>query len=188
MAGKREDPVLQPARQRGTAVLSVSSCFRSSTDWFLSLLQKRLAHGSNKFSMSFWPVFKRSTSARTEIGSKSMLPAQLSLSIYWSKQSLPLPFHPPPPPPFFSPLYSIYNFSLPHLFPVHYSSYRTFKTRFFCYATFPALFKQQMSRKSSAALWGPTRPLKVQWLKRCKGNVMMSTSFVLNIKGKTKVY
>jgi len=94
VAGNREDPVLLLARQQGTRVFSVSSCFWSSTDWFLSLLQKRLAHRSNKFSMSFWPVFNRPASARTEMGSNLMLPVQPSLSLFIEKTVSPFAFPP----------------------------------------------------------------------------------------------
>lgn len=91
---KPRRPCTAAARQQGTRVFSVSSCFWSSTDWFLSLLQKRLAHGSNKFSMSFWPVFNRSASARMEMGSNLMLSAQSSLSLFTKATDSPFAFLP----------------------------------------------------------------------------------------------
>lgn len=105
------------------------------------------------------------------------------------QQPLPLPFY-----PLFSFFFllSIYSFALPHLSAAHFSSYsfsRTLQTTFFSCAAPAAAFRQLMSRPGCAALWGRAQPLtQPQWLKRCKWNGVMSASFVISIKDKTKVY
>lgn len=88
--------------------------FQLLLNWFLSLLQKRLAHGSNKFSMSFWPVFNRSASARTEMGSNLMLSAQPPLSLFTAAAGSPFAFLP------LFPSLLLWFLSLPNLFTGHY--------------------------------------------------------------------